>query len=79
MRMPQRVSRYVEFLAPIAEGLPHGQRTVVIDVATSAQSGDPLIVEFNSLPNAGLYATDTDVLFENLVHAGDRGYQINLL
>lgn len=79
MRMPQRVSRYAEFLAPIAEGLPHGQRTVVIDVATRAQSGDPLIVEFNSLPNAGLYATDADVLFENLVHAGDRGYKINLL
>lgn len=67
------VERYREFLAPIAATLPCGQRTVVIDVALS--SGAPVIVEFNALPNSGLYSSDTDAVMRALVTAKDRGYR----
>lgn len=71
---PDLVESYIRFIEPVASGLPRGQRTVVIDVARHARTGEPLIVEFNSLPNSGLYACDPYILFQAVLDADDRGY-----
>lgn len=47
--------------------------TVVIDVALNAD-GDVIVLELNTLPNAGLYASNPDVLHRALATASDHGY-----
>jgi hypothetical protein len=49
--------------------------TYVLDLADTATPGRPVVVELNSLPNAGLFAADPDALFDALVTASDRGYR----
>lgn len=48
--------------------------TLVIDTAINAATGQPLVVEFNDLPNSGLYACDIWRLSRALITANDRGY-----
>ena len=48
--------------------------TLVIDTAINAATGQPLVVEFNDLPNSGLYACDIWRLSRALIAANDRGY-----
>lgn len=71
---PSRVARYRDFARTVASELPEGQATVVMDVATDARSGNTVVVEFNTLPNSGLYASDAHLLHRRLLHAKDRGY-----
>lgn len=48
--------------------------TVVIDLATDASTNRVIVVELNTLPNAGLYAADVDAIATALVTARDKGY-----
>lgn len=66
--------QYLDFIAPIAGELPEGMNTVVVDVAMDARMDTPLIVEFNTLPNSGLYASDVHATYRALVGADNRGY-----
>lgn len=50
------------------------QGTLVIDTAINLNTGQPLVVEFNDLPNSGLYACNAWALYQALVTAADRGY-----
>lgn len=68
------VERYLEFATPIAKSLPTEMNTVVMDVALGAHTDEPLIVEFNTLPNSGLYASDVHAVYRALVAADNRGY-----
>ena len=65
------VRRYIEFIEPIAAA---NGGTVVMDVATAAATGEPLVIELNTLPNCGLYASDVDAVYLALITANDRGY-----
>lgn len=71
---PVLAQRYLDFIAPIASELPEGMNTVVVDVALDARTDTPLIVEFNTLPNSGLYASDVHAVYRALVGADNRGY-----
>lgn len=51
----------------------HGD-TLVIDRDSNLATGRPLVVEFNDLPNSGLYSCDVWSLYDALVTARDRGY-----
>lgn len=73
-KRPDLVKRYLEFATPIAKSLPTEMNTVVMDVAIGAHTGEPLIVEFNTLPNSGLYASDVHAVYRALVTADNRGY-----
>jgi hypothetical protein len=68
------LKRYLEFATPIAKSLPPEMNTVVMDVAIGAHTDEPLIVEFNTLPNSGLYASDVHAVYRALVTADNRGY-----
>lgn len=72
---PDLVRRYRSFLSPIAGALPSEMGTVVVDVALDAGTDKPLIVEFNTLPNSGLYASDVHRTYRSLLRAGHRGYR----
>lgn len=48
--------------------------TVVIDVAINEATDELLVVELNTLPNAGFYAADTDTIYQKLATASDHGY-----
>jgi len=61
----------LEFAGLVAQ--EHGG-TVVIDVALDAGDQTPVVVEFNALPNAGLYASDPWLVAAAVVQANDRGY-----
>ena len=65
---------YRAFAEKIAAALPAGQRTVDVDLAVIPGREEPVVIEFNSVPNAGLYAIDVDALADALVGAADRGY-----
>lgn len=71
---PDLVRRYREFLSPIVPALPQVMSTVVVDVAMDARTEEPLIVEFNTLPNSGLYASDVYSVYRALVRTDQRGY-----
>lgn len=68
------VQRYTDFATEVVRTLPAHMNTVVFDVALNADTGEPLIVEFNTLPNSGLYASDVYAVYRALVRAGNRGY-----
>lgn len=68
---PLRAAVMRKFAAQV--GREHGG-TIVIDTAINAATGQPLVVEFNDLPNSGLYACDVWALYRALVTATDRGY-----
>lgn len=76
---PGLAAWYGHYGAQLAEQLPQGQRTVVLDLACVTGREDPVIVELNGLPNAGLYACDADRLARALVAATDRGYGTEIL
>lgn len=69
------VQRYLEFATEVTKTLPANMNTVVFDVALNADTGDPMIVEFNTLPNSGLYASDVYAVYRALVQAENRGYR----
>lgn len=71
---PGLAAWYGHYGAQLAEQLPQGQRTVVLDLACVTGREHPVVVELNDLPNAGLYACDADRLARALVAATDRGY-----
>ncbi len=71
---PHLVAEYQCFARAVAIELPKGHRTVVMDVATDARNGNAMVVEFNTLPNSGLYASDVYLLHHHMVRAKDRGY-----
>lgn len=70
------VARYARFAQELSQELPVGQAgsTVVIDVAINPDTDEIVVIELNTLPNAGLYACDVEALFVALVRAHDRGY-----
>lgn len=68
---PDVVSRLLDFGRTVAK--QYGG-TVVIDVAMNAATDSPVIVEMNSIPNSGLYASDPWLVTSALVWAMDRGY-----
>lgn len=73
---PDVVGRLIEFGRTVAR--EHGG-TVVIDVAldvTGNAFGVPVVIEFNDIPNSGLYASNPWVVAEALLGARDRGYAI---
>lgn len=63
--------RYLEFGAALAAQYAG---TVVIDVAVNEETNELLVVELNTLPNAGFYAADTDRIYQKLATADDHGY-----
>lgn len=71
---PGRARWYAHWAQPLLDTLPEGQNTLVMDVATSGDRDDPVLVEFNALPNAGLFACDIDALATAVVGARERGY-----
>lgn len=73
MSMPSLAEDYAQFCRTILEG-DGVSGTMVVDVATDRATGDPVVVEVNSLPNAGLYAADVWAATEALMDATDRGY-----
>lgn len=70
------VQRYLEFAAEVVKTLPAHMSTTVFDVALNADTRKPLIVEFNTLPNSGLYASDVYAVYRALVHAENHGYEV---
>lgn len=68
---PELLERYLAFGRRLAE---EHAGTVVIDVAINAWTEEPVVVELNSLPNSGLYASDAYAVFHALAGARDRGY-----
>ena len=70
------VQRYTEFATEVADVLPAHMNTIVFDVALNADTGEPLVVEFNTLPNSGLYASDVYAVYCALVQAKNRGYEV---
>lgn len=48
--------------------------TLTIDIAINDNTGEPLVVEFNDIANAGLFACDVDKLFAALATARNTGY-----
>lgn len=71
IQRPLRAQIMRKFAAQV--GREHGG-TIVIDTAINADTGQPLVVEFNDLPNSGLYASDVWALYRALVTATNRGY-----
>lgn len=70
-RDPVLVGEYLDFGDAVAAA--HGG-TVGIDVATNAATGEVVIVELNTLPNSGLYASNPDAVYRAQAVAADRGY-----
>lgn len=71
---PALVSAYRSLGTSIAE---KHQGTVVLDLAVVEQPNcEPriVLVEMNTLPNAGLYASNVDAVYQALSVAADRGY-----
>lgn len=68
---PDITSRLLDFGRKVAS--QYGG-TVVIDVAMNAATDSPVIVEMNSIPNSGLYASDPWLVTSALLWAMDRGY-----
>lgn len=68
--MPDLVDRYMRVGHQLAK-LHAG--TVVVDLAQTTHD-QIVIVEMNSLPNAGLYASNTDAVYAAWARARDRGY-----
>lgn len=71
---PALVSAYRSLGASIAE---KHQGTVVLDLAVVEHPNcEPriVLVEMNTLPNAGLYASNVDAVYQALSVAADRGY-----
>lgn len=73
---PGRAQWYAHWVRGLIQSHCSGQGTFVIDVATSGDREDPVLVELNALPNSGLYACDIQALADALVTARDRGYQL---
>ena len=71
---PNLVQRYLDFITPVAQELPFDMSTVVVDVALDTRTDAPIIVEFNTLPNSGLYASDVHAVYRVLLTADNRGY-----
>lgn len=63
--------RYVEFGAQVAAEY---KGTVTIDVALDEATDTVIVVELNTLPNSGLFASDVDAVYQALNDATDRGY-----
>lgn len=68
---PETVDALLAFGAGVAEEF---DGTIVIDVARNAETDELIVVELNTLPNAGLYASNIDTLYLALATADDRGY-----
>ena len=68
---PDLVTRFLLAGVPIAARF---DGTVSIDLALDAERDEIVVVELNTLPNAGLYATDADAVHRALLGATDRGY-----
>lgn len=68
---PDLVRRYLKAGDELAE-LYGG--TVTIDVALNTATDDVVLVELNTLPNSGLYASNPDAVYLALAQARDRGY-----
>lgn len=68
-------NEYLPFAEKVASNLhDRDLGTIVIDVALNELTNKPVVVELNTLPNSGLYASDPSMLAEALVLAEDRGY-----
>jgi hypothetical protein len=68
---PEIAERLLSFARTVAAD--HGG-TIVIDCAIDAATDLPIIVEFNGLPNSGLYASDPWAVMEALAGTDKRGY-----
>jgi len=58
----------------IAHMAARGLRTYVVDMAYVPDRNDSVVVEFNSMPNAGLYACDAQALARALIQTEHKGY-----
>lgn len=70
---PERVDGYVEFATRVAADFAEqsGLTDYVLDVATDAVTGDPLVIELNGLLNSGLYASDPTLVTKGLVRCAE--------
>lgn len=68
---PELVARYREVGEQLAR--EYGG-TIVIDVALDRGADRVVMVELNTLPNSGLYASDPDAVYLALAEAEDHGY-----
>lgn len=74
---PELANAYRLAAEKIAALLPPGQDTIQVDLAMVNGEDEPIIVEFNSVPNAGLYAIDAQALANALVVADEKGYWVD--
>ncbi|PZU04680.1 MAG: hypothetical protein DI630_00760 [Gordonia sp. (in: high G+C Gram-positive bacteria)] len=69
------VRTHLAAAAPVIDLLAStGLRTYVVDMAYVADLGRSIVVEFNSIPNAGLYACDAQALAHALIRTEHKGY-----
>lgn len=68
---PELLDRYLD----VGQDLAYQYKgTVVIDLALDVSTNRVVVVELNTLPNAGLYAADPDAIAMALATARDKGY-----
>lgn len=66
---------HVAAAGPVIEHLASiGLRTYVVDMAHVPDQERSIVIEFNSIPNAGLYACDAQALADALVRTEHKGY-----
>lgn len=64
----ERAVRYIEFASQVSvEFAELGLHDYVLDVATDAATGNPVVIELNGLLNSGLYATDPTLVTKGLI------------
>lgn len=69
------VAAHLAAADPVIEHLASiGLRTYVVDMAYVPAQGRSIVIEFNSIPNAGLYACDAQALADALVLTEHKGY-----
>lgn len=69
---PDLVERYLLRGQELAEEHPG---TYTLDLALNEATDEIVVVELNTLPNSGFYASDVWLLYITLANAKDRGYQ----
>lgn len=72
---PATVAAHLVAAGPVIDHLASiGLRTYVVDLAHVPDQGRSVVIEFNTLPNSGLYACDAQRLADALIRSDDKGY-----
>ena len=74
---PALRDRYLDFINEHLIGLAPEDATVVIDLALNTDTDEIVVIEANSVSNAGLYASNPQAIFDALVATANRGYQLD--